>query len=115
MAGGAIARRWAITFGALFGLATAMASSARADTLYIHEGPDSGELQISAPWGDYVVYDQGGGEYWVGTQREYDRARATAIAQEHHMMLSSLQNLYDGRLRHRLGRDRSRTGLRRSG
>jgi hypothetical protein len=61
--------------------------SAAAETIYIRPGPD-GEIQISTPWGDYAAYDEGGGVYWVGTQKEFDRARVIGIMQEHGQRLS---------------------------
>ena len=64
--------------------------SAQPAMVYVHTGPDQGEVQVTAPWGNYVVYDEGGGEFWVGTQRNYDRQRAIGIFQEHGARLSSV-------------------------
>lgn len=63
---------------------------AEAETIFIHSGPDQGEIRVSTPWGDYVAIDEGGGAVWVGTQREYDRARAIGIMQGSGFRLSSL-------------------------
>lgn len=40
--------------------------------IQVQPGP-TGEIRISTPWGDYVTYDKGAGNYWVGTQSEFDR------------------------------------------
>jgi hypothetical protein len=72
-------------------LFTLAATPARADRLYVRPGPDQGEVRVSTPWGDYVAYDEGGGEYWVGTQKECDRNRAIGIMQQHHMRLSTVR------------------------
>lgn len=48
------------------------------EDIYVRPGPD-GEIQISTPWEDYAAYYEGGGVYWVGTQREFDRRRVVGI------------------------------------
>lgn len=60
-----------------------------ADTIYIHAGPN-GETQIKTPWGDYAVYDEGGGMLWVGTQREFDRDRVIGIMKGNGERLSTV-------------------------
>lgn len=64
--------------------------SARAETVTVLSGPDQGEVRVLTPWGDYVAYDEGGGTYWVGTQREYDRQRAIGIARQDNYRLSTV-------------------------
>ncbi len=64
-------------------------SSARADSVTVRSG-GNGELSISTPWGDYAVYDEGGGIYWVGTQREFDRSRVIAIARSNGSRVSTV-------------------------
>lgn len=61
-----------------------------AESIYVRNGPD-GEVRISTPWGDYAAYDEGGGLYWVGTQREFDRARVIGIMREHGARVSTLK------------------------
>lgn len=58
-------------------------------TISIRSGPD-GEIQISTPWGDYAAYDEGGGYYWVGTQRDFDRQRVIAIERQSGFRLSTV-------------------------
>jgi uncharacterized protein len=86
---------------------------ARADWssyIYVHSGPD-GEIQISTPWGDYAAYDEGNGNYWVGTQREFDRQRVIGIERASGFRLSTVNTagadasfVPEGTLRARIGR-----------
>lgn len=78
-------------------------------SIYVREGPD-GEIQVSTPWGDYAAYDEGGGYYWVGTRREFDRQRVIAIARESGSRLSTVNVsgadatfVQEGTLRARVG------------
>jgi hypothetical protein len=66
-------------------------SPAQASSIYIKDGPDAGETQVLTAWGDYVAYDEGGGSFWVGTQKEYGRNRVVAISQGHNARLSTIK------------------------
>jgi len=72
----------------ILAIAAFFPSIAAAETITVRAGPD-GEIQVSAPWGDYAVVDEGGA-YWVGTQREFDRQRVIAISQQHGSRLSTV-------------------------
>jgi hypothetical protein len=68
---------------------SATPAAAQSSYIYIHEG-GNGEISISTPWGDYAAYDEGGGYFWVGTQREFDRERVIGLAQQSGMRLSTV-------------------------
>lgn len=82
---------WTAGFSVLTALTLILGEPAGADTISIRPGPD-GETQIVTPWGDYAAYDEGGGTYWVGTQREFDRARVIGIAEAHGNRLSTVND-----------------------
>lgn len=88
----ATASRWTTCACALVGLLMAMVTTpGLADTITVRDGGD-GEISISTSWGDYAVYDEGGGTYWVGTQRQFDRARVIGIAQSQGNRLSTVND-----------------------
>lgn len=51
-------------------------------TIYVTGGPEGG-WRVSTPVEDFVVIPYGGGVYWVGTQKEYDKGVAKAWAATH--------------------------------
>lgn len=81
----------AFAFATVITLVASTMATAQADTISIRSGPDLGEIRVSTPWGDYVAYDEGGGQYWVGTQKEYDRSRVIGIMQGDNFRLSTVQ------------------------
>ena len=63
---------------AILVLLSAAAPAAAGDLIVIRPGGD-GQYIVSTPTGDYAIYPLGGGEFWVGTERDFDHARVRAI------------------------------------
>lgn len=74
---------------AILALLSAAGPAGAGDLIVIRPGGD-GQYIVSTPTEDYAIYPLGGGEFWVGTEREFEHARVRAIAESHGMRQANI-------------------------
>jgi hypothetical protein len=72
--------RLLIAVGAIVGSLNLVAPTAAGELIVVRAGPD-GQYIVSTPNEDYAIYPLGGGEFWIGTEREFERARVRGVAE----------------------------------
>ena len=81
--------RFLTAIAAIAALLSAITPAAAGDLIVIRPGGD-GQYIVSTPTEDYAIYPLGGGEFWVGTEREFEHARVRSIAESQGMRQANI-------------------------